>query len=361
MVDRLTMLAGPIVAALTLTQAVGQTTRPDRAEPAPSNPGALTVHLQEDVSPSAPMAVLGGSTLEVVAHGALLGRWRWHLAWRNRFMSSGELALDDRGTGRFAVALPQVRVRARMALQMATDRRIVSRAIEVIPPAPLTEAAGRIRAMQLGVLDPTGRAQKALSAQRLIFADLGGEPGSRLRQDAFAGGAILLGGFQDPARLSEACRRLEARIEAGMIALVLAPPADWRQWGAGIESPDPEKIGPVLFAPALGRVLRPADMAPSRLAGTLAIAPPWRMLAWAHEDARAAGQDTPKSRTTHPLVAVRTMGRGKIGLAVASRGGWDPMNNALHRTLLNELVLWALTEYHNQADPSGGSPKGGRR
>ncbi|MCG3180441.1 MAG: hypothetical protein BIFFINMI_02802 [Phycisphaerae bacterium] len=345
-------LAGLFAVLSMAPPVLAQTTRPAESARQP----ALILHLISDgrnVPPASP--ALGGAPLDVLAVSTPHRACRWILACRDRRLGGGQVLLNGQGMGPFAVTQPDVRVRTTLVLQLFDGERMSSRAIEVIPARPLSQAAELIGRMQLGVLDAGGRLQAALTDQKVAFEDLAGD----LRQDAFAGGAVLLSGVAEADELAEACHRLAGRIRDGMIAVILAPPPSFRAWGASVAAGPQELSAPVAFSPAIGRFLRPEDLATVQWAGSLRVDRSWQALAWCQDRNKdAAGHRSPAANCV--LLAARPLGKGWVCLVAPRMRAMDPLHDAVDRTIANEVVLWTLAVYHHTDDQSGGRRKGGR-
>lgn len=217
---------------------------------------------------------------------------------------------DADGLGRFALRLPNVRVRTQCTLILMAGAERASRRLVIFPSARLAVTAGLIKRLRFGVTDDRGKIQGALEAEGISFEDLP----TRLLQDSFAGGAVLLAGFKDVSLLNDACGRFHERIKNGMSAVVMNPPPKWARWGLSRRELSVPTAGRIAFARGVGRAVLPADLRPRAVRSVLQVEKHWKPLVWAETMPQTpAGREHPFK---HLLIALRRLGNGRVIVAL---------------------------------------------
>ncbi|MCY2930758.1 MAG: hypothetical protein NTV86_14930 [Planctomycetota bacterium] len=247
---------GPLGAALLLWPwALATAGERQASAPAPEPAVHATMELHEKVQPT--LHLMGRQRLQIRLIAPEASKARWALAYGRESLASGDVLAGPDAGGEAAFEAPDVRVRAACTLHVRLAAgRAVSRPIVVLPGGMLAASAARLSELRIGLIDPTGGLAHALRAEGATCQNLATD----LAADVFAGELVVLAG----PRLEEACRRLAARIQAGMTLLLINPPEGWSRWGLAVQKLSPAASGPVALAKGVCTVLQagPRALAP---------------------------------------------------------------------------------------------------
>jgi len=302
---------------------------------------------------------LGGALVTVVAVGKPGTMYTVQLGYDNKVVRQVPLRLGKKGLGECNFRAPDVRVRAECELVVIGKGKTVRRKLVVLPAAALAGSAARIRQRRLGVIDGRGGIQAALKAEGVAFENLA----TRLEQDAFTGGIVIVAGFSKANALAEACLRLESRVTKGATVIVVNPPEGWSGWGLSVRKLPAALDGPVFFAQGFGELIRRTDIGVGprffvlekrkrivddarKRSGAVEEREEWKALTWVNDTKKDRGG---KDRNeAHPLVAARRVGKG-LAVVARMRGMECPATGAAGRRMLDEIVLWVLKESYGDA------------
>ncbi|MCX5684626.1 MAG: hypothetical protein NT049_13195 [Planctomycetota bacterium] len=298
-------------------------------------PVELRVVLAADPAIAAPVALAGGTVVDLRISGAAGATAAWAFAHDGTVLRHGRLAMDNAGEARLRILLPDVRHRVVCEVVLATDGALAWQTLTVYPALPLKDAAQTLRNRRIGVYDPSGRVSRALAAEGLECEDLG----PSIARDFFDGDLAILAGVGDGAVFNELCRRFSTRLHGGMDVLVLNPPARWSAWGMRRVDPDSPARGPAVAAPSFGSSVALEDLG----------AGPWRTLVKSGIGAThlvwpaavgAVPQDADtKAAVDLSLVVAQEVGRGRV-LVSAMPQTERPDTDILGRGLLAQMILW---------------------
>ncbi|KKK97976.1 hypothetical protein LCGC14_2647390, partial [marine sediment metagenome] len=318
-------------------------THPAQTQTAPPAGAKVTIVLSKPAEAPPPPAILAlaGTALTTAIVGKPKASWTWQLGYQGTVVEQNSLQLNAKGTGQFEIVLPKVRVRAECELVLLRGKRKIRRRLVIFPSAKLAQCAKLIEDLELGVVDERGRIQEALRAEKAAFEDLS----TQLLQDSFEGGIVLLAGFEKPELLGEACKRLQGRIEKGMFALILNPPAKWKAWGVSRQQLSAPLSAPVAFAKDIGQAILPTDLGLGPRPFVLRSEKPYRMLAWVEKVGK--DDDGKPHRVKCPLIVVRRVGEGRVIVGLMPQVD-HPLKDAAGRAILDELVLWVIKECHGK-------------
>lgn len=281
---------------------------------------------------------LSGTQTTMAINGQPGSRTRWVLAYGTDVLASGAVALDDRGRGSVVLDLPSVRTRTLCTVTVSTEKTRARRELTVLPQNMLEDARAELERLRVGVIDPSGNIVAALKAEGVASESLDTD----LQRDFFMGGMVILAGFADCATLSEECRRLRSRVDDGMIALVVAPPAGWREFDMSCVAMPMPGSGPLLLAGNAGRCLSTEDVGDG----------PWPAYLECGRDARPLVRFQFVPDSTPPLLscpesravlAGAACGKG-VAVAAALPQLNDPAHDPVGRCALNEMITWSLAE-----------------
>ena len=281
--------------------------------------------------------VLGGANVSVIITGPIGRDCTWRLMYDNQSVTGGRLVFDAAGAGRFKFVMPDVRVRAECELVALSGSNTLRCRLTAFPRAGLAIASKLIGTLRIGVIDSDGSIGKTLAAEGVACENLS----TRLEQDAFEGGAVIIAGRADRAVLSDICLRLKDRIKNGMFVIVANPPKRWSLWGVSAKDLTPQTGYKIAFAQRFGWEIKPADLAGGPRPMMLSTTKKWNALVWLDSTARPDKKQEAKSK--HPLACYRRMGRGQV-LAATFPELADPLGDAVGRGVLDSLVMWVLKE-----------------
>ena len=294
-----------------------------------------------------PRVLLAGSKVTLSLTAQPGARVAWVLAYGKNVLAEGSTGTDKDGLASVRLTMPDVRVRTECRLHVQSAGATASTRIALLPRRLLSRSAERLKELGIGVLDATGRLARALTDEGVSAEAMAPD----LTRDYFSGGLVILAGFERPERLTWACEKFTSRVDNGMTALIINPPAGFSSWGIKIAKFPQAKRGRLSFAPEFGRVLRAEDLGDG----------PWRQyvsgdcqseLVRLEVAEEQAGKDAPASEPkSYALVAASRLGRGLI--IVAAIPQLDAADSdAVGRYVLNEIVLWIIAEHRdNQQEP----------
>jgi len=282
---------------------------------------------------------LSGRGVSIALVGPAKGGIKWEFAHRQDVLKRGQLRLSADGFGKLGLILPEVRHRTECSLMVSCNAKTSSRVLVIFPSSVLARSAKLVKAWRLGVIDETGRVQRALKAEAVAAEGLG----TRLAQDLFDGGGVILAGFRRGEALSAACRRLDGRLRAGTSLVILNPPAGWKgQHVRPRELPQPVSC-PVHLARSSAQELLPADLGTGPWRLTLAPKPHDKLLVWIESRPPPKDPKAKPAKRKRPLVLARRIGRGWLIVSVLPQTA-DPADNPVGRAVLDRLILWILTQ-----------------
>ena len=313
---------------------------PSASRPASTRPAALlNVTAAPDRAGGLPVAGLSGRGVSIALVGPAKGSIKWEFAYRQDVLKRGQLRLGADGFGTLGLILPEVRHRTECSLMASCNGKTSSRVVVIFPSSVLASRAKRIKAWRLGVFDETGRVERALKAEAVFAEGLG----TRLAQDVFGGGGVILAGFRRGEALSDACRRLDERLRTGMSLVILNPPAGWKGQHVRLrELPQPVSCA-VHLARSSAEELLPADLGTGPWRLTLAPEPDDKPLIWIETRPPPKDPKAKPAKRKYPLVLARRIGRGWLIVSVLPQTA-DPADDPAGRAVLNRLILWILTQ-----------------
>ena len=294
----------------------------------------VEVNLAGKAGSAAAVVVLAGSILEVRITGRAGAAATWAFAYDGTVLAQGLVALGRPGAGLVRLSAPDVRHRAVCILAVKAAKVVTRRRIIVYPTSPLAHARRRAADLEIAVLDETGRTQRALASQGICCESIDGQ----IARDFTRPGTVILGGFRGAKELSRACRNFERRVEAGMSAVVLNPPANWAGWGVRAVRRDKPATGGVRFARSMGRLVRAADVGSGPWELTIETDGNSTPLVWvpALRSGRAGGKALADPCL---LVAARGAGKGQVIVSTLPQTR-NADTDAVGRGVLSEIILW---------------------
>ena len=277
-------------------------------------------------------ACLGGSQLLAAISAGPTGAAAWELRCDKVVIGQGMARLDGMGRGQASVTVPDVLARAEATFSVMHAGRDGSLRIDILPAAMLRDVRATLRDRGLGIIDPRGLVQAAMTAQEVAFTDLG----PQLENDFFRGGIVILAGFEDANMLADACRRLAVRVHQGMSLLVLVPPVGWT--ALGVRRTELAALADVHLAKGFASTIKEADLGPCRLTGAMTAYANATELIWCYMSGGAMGGG-PAARYT--LGMAQPLGKGVV-LAATLPQLADCYADAVGRCMLSEIMMWIL-------------------
>ncbi len=264
----------------------------------------------------------------------------WAFAYGDDVLAHGAVRIDAGGHGRLRLVVPKVRTRTVCRLLVRVPAGSEAKEVEVFPSSLLAPAAGRLADLALAAADPTGRLQTALESEKVAFDRLETD----IQKLIFGGDVAILAGHRRAGSLAGACRGLEGRLKRGMTLVVLNPPPKWEAWGFCRNTFADPLSGPARLAMGFRQILRPDDLGNGPWSYALRTGADVVPLAWIEQE--NVQQDAPASRKTvvHTLVGARRVGEGWLVVTMLPRAE-DPATDAVGRSILGELLLWAVREH----------------
>jgi len=314
----------------------GATSRPGRERPA--GPAAAVVRMNMASKPSAPgpVILLAGSILEVRIAAPPNAPVTWGLAYDQTVLASGRVVLDRTGEGTVRLTAPDVRHRAVCELAAKGAGRAVRRSVVVYPTSLLSHATRRVAGLEIAVIDPTARTQRALTSQGIDFESLDGQ----IARDFARNRTVILAGFRKAERLVRAHRGFSRRVKGGMSLVILNPPAGWTGWGMKAVRRAKPGTGAVRLAREIGRFVPAADLGTGPWELALEAGAGSKGLAWwgTRKAARTPGQAPARGGM---LVAARDAGKGRVVVSVLPETRHVD-TDAVGRGMLSEMILWLV-------------------
>jgi hypothetical protein len=276
---------------------------------------------------------LGKSTLAVEIVGPPSAKVDWRFGYQRELLDKGQAKTDERGLATLTLKMPDVRHRIGTTLAATGQAVGGTLDLDILPADMLGDVKQSLKAMRLGVVDPSGRVQAALAEQNVEFEEL--KP--QVARDFFDGGAVIFAGFDDAAALRYELGKFEGRTRGGMITIVLNPPARWKAFGLRQVELHDAKGRPRLAEP-LGRWIREADLR-GDIRSALRVRRDAEILAGLAT--RGAGDKDAEVSRGAVLIAARKVGKGRI-LAATLPQLDDVARDAVGRGVLDEIILWCL-------------------
>jgi len=281
--------------------------------------------------------VFAGTTLTVRLTAGADQEAVWGFAYGDDVLARGAVRLDATGHGRLRLVAPEVRTRTVCRLVVRVPAGSEAKAVEVFPSSLLAPAAGRLADLALAAADPTGRLQAALEAEKVAFDTLKTD----IQKLIFDGDVAVLAGHRRAGTLAAACRGLEGRLKRGMTVVVLNPPPKWEAWGFCRNTFADPLSGPACLATGFRQLLRPDDLGsgpwPYALRAEADVVP----LAWIEQENVQEGAPASRKTVVHMLVGAQRVGKGWLVVTMLPQAD-DPATDAVGRSILGELLLWAV-------------------
>ena len=207
------------------------------------------------VSPGGP--VLAGRTLAIRLKGKPGELLHWQFGYKREVLAEGRVKLDAAGGVELKITSPKVRHRAVCKFVLPSAGKAgASRQVVVYPTGALRMVSERTKAIGIGVVDETGRVQRALKEEGARFRDLR----TQLQRDSFDGGMIVIGGFRSADALVRLCTGLRGRVKGGLAVVLLNPPDGWGSLGMKLVQLGRPRRGQVVLAGGLASIIAPADL-----------------------------------------------------------------------------------------------------
>ena len=313
------------------------------SRPAATRPMNMLLSAPAASRPAATQVAFAGATATILLTGQPHGTPHWRLAYRQTVVAQGRVQLDQDGRGRLSLVLPEVKHRSACTLHVQEGELVSDQDLVLYPRQRLADVAGRITELDLGVIDESGLVQKGLAAEGVRFKSLSTD----LARDVFAGGTVIISGFNDVARLAAVCQRMDGRVSKGMTAILLNPPAGWQGWNvACIETAKPLLLA-VHLAEKFAWPELPDDIGCQAWRAQLKTKPPETSLIWVA--APSAGSSQPSS-VRQNLALCRSVGKGRVMVAVLPQLE-DPAGDVVGRAALDELLVWSMKDNPTSTRP----------
>lgn len=252
----------------------------------------------------------------------------WQLGYDGNKLSEGKFELSGDAFVAHVELPADIKVRSVFEfLIVSAAGGKISEKIVAYPAIALDMAADKIKAAKFGVIDPSGKIDKSLTAENVSFETLKTD----LAKDSFVGGVAIIGGVGDTSQLADLCKRMEGRVSEGMNMIILNPPADWQGFGVRrCQLPTPRILAVGHYADA-NKLYEPADLGTG----------PWgSYLACDVADAEELiWLDSPQGQQKRVLLAVGAkFGKGTV--VVADIAALDEVyDDAVGRRILCGLIL----------------------
>ena len=261
----------------------------------------------------------------------------WGFAYGDDVLARGAVRLDATGHGRLRLVAPEVRTRTLCRLVVHVPAGSEAKAVEVFPSSLLVPAAGRLADLALAAADPTGRLQTALEAEKVAFDRLETD----IQKLIFDGDVAVLAGHRRAGSLAAACRNLEGRLKRGMMLVVLNPPPKWEAWGFCRHAFADPLASPARLATGFQQVLRSDDLGNGPWPYALRAEADAVRLAWIEQENTREGAPDSGKTVVHTLVGAQRVGKGWLVVTMLPQAD-DPAADAVGRSILSELLLWAV-------------------
>lgn len=292
--------------------------------------------------------VFAGTVLAVHLTAGADQEAAWVFAYGDDVLARGAVRLDATGHGRLRLVAPDVRTRTVCRLVVRVPAGSEALEVEVFPSSLLVPAAGRLADRALAAEDPTGRLQAALEAEKVAFDKLKTD----IQKLIFDGDVAVLAGHQRAGRLAAACRGLEGRLKRGMTVVVLNPPPKWEAWGFCRNTFADPLSGPARLAAGFRQILRPDDLGSGPWSYALRTGADVVPLAWIEQENVQQDAPAPRKTVVHTLVGARRVGEGWLVVTMLPQAE-DPATDAVGRSILGELLLWAVREHGTDKRKTG--------
>ena len=260
----------------------------------------------------------------------------WTLAYEDNAVMGGHARLDPRGLAKAPLVLPTVRHRTVFTLVAKTGGATARRDVVVLPGQALSPYLNQVNDLAIGVIDNTGQVQAAFRAEGVNFTSLETD----LQRDYFTGSTVVLAGFGNAESLLEESSKFRTRLAEGTILLIMNPPAGWSDYGVKSVAGENTCAGQPNLASGFGRLIHADDLGNGPWKNFVEVRSPALVLAGVRAPSdRSAAQGGDR----HGIVVARQVGRGSAFVAVLPQLD-DPVRDAVGRFVLNEAILWTLSE-----------------
>jgi hypothetical protein len=313
-----------------------------------SSAASITISLLEGATTKPAPMCLGNSDLLVEIAAQAGGEVHCQLGYEKDALSEHVAHADGQGLCRITLRLPDVRHRITATIYCRSGGREGRQDVDILPSNMLQDARVTLERMRIGVLDQHSGVQEILKSQEIAFENL--KP--LLKRDFFDGGMVILSGFELPGDLDDVLGRLEGRIRAGMVAIVVDPPAGCKLAAVQcVESPKAKALT-ARFSAGWASIVKPRDLAAEPYRRALEINDGSEVLAWLElpDGAQPSASFSVATRPAWPaklgrlgIIVATPLGKGYIVAFVPPQSDGN-LVGPVGRCLLNETIRWSAAK-----------------